>query len=241
MIDQTRLDLEERMQDYVLGLLSPEEAAVIEQQLEKDDALRSEMRHLRERLLELDVMALPEEPSQDLWSRIEGKLEETHRETVVDLESRRAAAPSKAARGYWQGFVTAAIAASLLFMAITGSFFVLRPSPEPIIVAVLLDSDANPGVIVEAFGEDRVRIVPLVDIPVPSGQALEVWTLPDPETGPVSLGLLPAVAESSLGGFDLPRPDAEQLYEITLEPETGSPTGRPTGPVLFKGFAKIPL
>jgi anti-sigma-K factor RskA len=28
-----------------------------------------------------------------------------------------------------------------------------------------------------------------------------------------------------------------QLFEITLEPEGGSPNGRPTGPILFKGNA----
>jgi anti-sigma-K factor RskA len=108
------------------------------------------------------------------------------------------------------------------------------------VIAVLLDSEANPGVIVEALDGDRVRIVPLVDIPVPEGRALEVWTKPDPDGGPVSLGLMRAANEASLGGFDLPSPDADQLYEITLEPASGSPVGRPTGPVLYKGFAKIP-
>lgn len=34
---------------------------------------------------------------------------------------------------------------------------------------------------------------------------------------------------------------AGQLYEITLEPSGGSPTGRPTGPIQVKGFAKSPL
>jgi hypothetical protein len=34
---------------------------------------------------------------------------------------------------------------------------------------------------------------------------------------------------------DLPPPGPDQLFEITLEPAAGSPTGRPTGPVLFKG------
>jgi hypothetical protein len=33
----------------------------------------------------------------------------------------------------------------------------------------------------------------------------------------------------------LPAPGPNQLFEITLEPATGSPTGRPTGPILMKG------
>jgi anti-sigma-K factor RskA len=28
----------------------------------------------------------------------------------------------------------------------------------------------------------------------------------------------------------------DQLFEITLEPRSGSPTGRPTGPIIAKGL-----
>ena len=236
MIGETRQDREMLARDYVLGLLSAEEAALIEELLAKDEALRASTETFRDRLLELDVAAAPEAVPDDLWARIDAGLGERK---VVPLPT-KSPADKPAEGGYWKGFATAAIAASLLFAAGTGAFVTLRPTPEPLVIAVLVDEDANPGVIIEAFGDDRVRIVPLVDIPVPADRALEVWTLPDPETGPVSLGLLPASAEVSLAGFDLPRPDAEQLYEITLEPATGSPVGRPTGPILFKGFAKIP-
>lgn len=236
MIGETRQDREMLARDYVLGLLTAEDASAIERLLAEDETLRADVETLRERLLELDVSAPPDAVPDELWARIDAGLGE---QKVVPLRPETAA--EKPARGgYWKGFATAAIAASLLFAAATGAFVSLRPPPEPVVIAVLVDSESNPGVIVEAFGGDRVRIVPLVDIAVPDDRALEVWTLPDPEAGPVSLGLLPASAEASLAGFDLPRPDAEQLYEITLEPATGSPVGRPTGPVLFKGFAKIP-
>ncbi len=236
MSAETRQEREMLARDYVLGQLSPEETESIERLLLEDEALRAEIATLRARLHELDFSAAPEAVPDDLWSRIEARLDEA---VVVPLSGRK---PARAdgRSGYWRGFATAAVAASLLFAVATGAFFTLRQPPEPVVIAVLLDEDANPGVIVEALGEDRVRIVPLVDIPVPDDRALEVWTLPDPDTGPVSLGLMPAAAEASLAGFDLPRPDADQLYEITLEPATGSPVGRPTGPVLFKGFAKVP-
>jgi anti-sigma-K factor RskA len=35
----------------------------------------------------------------------------------------------------------------------------------------------------------------------------------------------------------LPPVEEDQLFEITLEPATGSPTGKPTGPVLYIGKA----
>ena len=54
------------------------------------------------------------------------------------------------------------------------------------------------------------------------------------------LGLLEAARSVVLEGPDLPQPREDQLYEITVENEGGSPTGRPTGPILVKGFAKLP-
>jgi anti-sigma-K factor RskA len=106
----------------------------------------------------------------------------------------------------------------------------------------LLDAAERPLVVVETYEGDRARVIPLADIQVPEGRALQVWTLPDPATGPVSLGLLQRAATATLQGPEqLPAPQPEQLYEISVEPETGSPTGRPTGPVLVKGFARAPL
>ena len=84
-------------------------------------------------------------------------------------------------------------------------------------------------------------LVPLVNINVPEGRALEVWTLPSRERGPVSVGLMNRARTLALSLKDLPAPGTDQLFEITLEPATGSPTGRPTGPVLFKGNTALAL
>ena len=64
---------------------------------------------------------------------------------------------------------------------------------------------------------------------------LQVWTLPSRERGPVSVGLMDRARTLELELKDLPPPGPDQLFEITLEPAGGSPTGRPTGPILFKG------
>ncbi len=114
--------------------------------------------------------------------------------------------------------------------------------PQPLVVAVLVNqTDAAPGAIVEAFADDSVRLVPLEDFVVADDQVLQVWTLPDPATGPVSLGTFTDPHTIWLTGPQLPTPKAGQLYEITLEPAPGSPTGKPTGPILVKGFAKTPV
>ena len=107
-------------------------------------------------------------------------------------------------------------------------------------VAVLLDGD-KPGAVVQAFADGRVVLVPLTAVDVPAGRAIEVWTLPSRERGPVSVGLMDRARTLPLSLKDLPATKPDQLFEMTLEPATGSPTGRPTGPVLFKGNTALAL
>ncbi|MGH8680163.1 MAG: anti-sigma factor domain-containing protein, partial [Burkholderiales bacterium] len=93
------------------------------------------------------------------------------------------------------------------------------------------------GWIVEAEAGGKVRLVPLAATPVPPQKALEFWTKPQRAAAPTSLGLVPGDRVTEIAAARLPALEPEQLFELTLEPETGSPTGRPTGPVLFVGRA----
>lgn len=226
-----------RADHYVLGLLTPQEEAEIEAALTRDPRLRGDVAAARERFLEIDLHAEPLAVDRGLWERIAAGL--SARPPAAPVDRRRAFPRGAHLRGIWQGALAASLAAVLLFGTLVALLPVLRDPPAPVVVAVLLDPDTNdPGVIVEAFANDRVRVVPLSDIPIPEGRILQVWTLPDEVRGPVSLGLMREARLTSLLGPDLPRPQARQLYEITLEPAGGSPTGRPTGPILYKGFAE---
>ena len=99
-----------------------------------------------------------------------------------------------------------------------------RPAP-PIFVAVLVTDDNRSAAVVNAFADGGAELIPLGPIPVPPGRALQIWTLWDRARGPVSLGLLDRARTVRLGLRDLPPTVPNQLFEITLEPETGSPTG----------------
>lgn len=78
-------------------------------------------------------------------------------------------------------------------------------------------------------------------IEVPPDKALEIWTLWDRAVGPRSIGLLDRPRTLRLNLENLPKTGPNQLFEITLEPRTGSPTGRPTGPILMKGTTSTAL
>jgi anti-sigma-K factor RskA len=197
--------------------------------------LQSEVARWRERLSALDATASPGRASPQLWDKIESSL--VTRRGVVD------AGPGWSERlwtslGFWRGASFAGAAASVL-LAVSVGLLAGRATPQPLVVAVLQTSDASPGAIVEAFHDGSVVLVPLRDIPVPAGRALEVWTLYDKARGPVSLGLMDSARRARFQTASLPA-QADQLYEITLEPATGSPIGRPTGPVLMKGLAAVP-
>jgi anti-sigma-K factor RskA len=236
---ETPDDFAERAAQYVLGHLEGTELAAFEAELAANPQMRLAVALERERFLELDVAAPPATPSADLWSRIEAKIGTSAE--PVDLAAHRTAKqkrlPARPPRGgFWRGFA----AACVLSTFVAGMAWNLVRTPAPRLVVVLLDAQAKPVSIVEAFPGQRVRIVPLVDIDVPAGRVLQVWTLPDPATGPVSIGLMPSVSATTLDGPVLPPPQQDQLYEITLEPSGGSPTGRPTGPIVGKGFASQP-
>lgn len=230
--------------EYVLGVLDKDEAAAFETRLVHDEAARHALAEARERFLELDLAAPPEPPSPDLWDRIEARLNTQPPAPVVDLASRRrqSRTPDRSvfnavsSARFWQGFAAATVLA--VIAALIASATVLSPTPR--LIVVLLNDQAQPVSIVEAFDGQRIRVVPLDEIDVPPGRTLQVWTLPDPATGPVSMGLLPTGDARTLEGPQLPPPQPDQLYEITIEPEGGSPTGRPTGPIVGKGFARVP-
>jgi anti-sigma-K factor RskA len=220
---------------YVLGLLEGAERQAFEAEMSRDPGLSSAVSRLSSHLAHLDDTVTTVAPSADLWQRIETALEQPA------LKMTDSAAPLRRRSTLsWRPY---AMAASLVVTLGVGylSGSLGRTDDQPLLIAVLLsESDASAGAIVEAFADDSVRLVPLEQFDVPAGQILQVWTLPDPQTGPVSLGTVDDPTSIRLAGPDLPAPKAGQLYEITLEPFPGSPTGRPTGPILVKGYAKMP-
>jgi anti-sigma-K factor RskA len=228
--------------EHVLGLLDPAEAAQVEALLETEPEMRAAVAAARDRFLELDLTAPRQEASDALWRRIESGLGGIGAAGTVSPRAARRPRPRSAVRPTperrWRAAALVGLAASVLLAAALGWRVLWAPQPQ--LIAVLLDDAGRPLVVVETYEGDRARVIPLADIEVPEGRALQVWTLPDPATGPVSLGLLQRASTATLEGPELPGPQPEQLYEITVEPETGSPTGRPTGPVLVKGFARAP-
>jgi anti-sigma-K factor RskA len=241
-------DINDLAADYVMGLLEGAELAAAEARLERDDAFAGAVHAWRERLAELDATAEEMQPSAALWDRIAAN---TKVAPPIPLPGAR-----NALRGatlwnnlrFWRGAgIGGAFAALAFAMIMIGALATSRQlrhelvalaQRKPIYVAVLVnDTTKEAGAIVNTFSNGRVELIPLRAIDVPAGRTLQIWTLWDRAIGPKSIGLASQSRTLQLNLESLPDTVPDQLFEITLEPEGGSPIGRPTGPILFKGNA----
>lgn len=222
--------------EYVLGLLNPDEVLQVEAEIIRNDELRQDVARSRERFLALDTSVTPMRVDERVWETVQNQLSDSPAPAITPAKS---ANDNKPGVNGWRYAALSASAASIL-LAI-GLGWSLTRTVEPVVIAVLLDDTGGVQAIVEDFGNENARVRLLNNVEIPSGKTIQVWTLPSQEMGPVSMGLLEGVHSADLKAPDLPLPREEQLYELTLEPAGGSPTGRPTGPILSKGYAKIPL
>ncbi|BDG74904.1 anti-sigma factor [Roseomonas fluvialis] len=206
--------------EYVLGTLDAHEAHAVERAMEADPAFRALVEAWQARLAPLVALATPESPPPGLWERIEA---------VLDGARPPVAAPMAKPSGFWRfwAFGASAVAAGLAL------FLVVRPVPQPPLMTVLLTQQDQPAWLVEADG-GALRLAALNPQPVPPDRVMQLWALPQGASAPTSLGLIPVAGRLTVTPSTI-RPEPGMLIEITLEPPGGSPTGRPTGPILFIG------
>jgi anti-sigma-K factor RskA len=109
--------------------------------------------------------------------------------------------------------------------------------PQSRLVAVLQQDPTTPAFLVSVDPASRTLTVRRVSAANEPNRSYELWLISNKFPAPRSLGLVGAgefTARALPSGFD-----ADTLktasYAISLEPSGGSPTGAPTGPILFKG------
>lgn len=234
----------QRAADYVLGTLSAAERAQVQAQLPHDAALRDAVQEWENRLGPLAELVEPVNPPADLWQRIERALppeqalaaSRPNKPTI----NTRATTPSTGWAQWWNSlavwrFAAGAGFAAAAVMAIAPLVGPVTPTQPQYMVVLVAPQATAPGWVVQASANKRLKLVPLARTEVPEQRALQFWTKADGWNAPVSLGLVTAGETLDLSLERLPAIQANQLFEITLEPQSGSPTGRPTGPVLYIG------
>ena len=143
--------------------------------------------------------------------------------------------PWWASLGLWRGLAFAGFA-----LAFALGITMLAPRSErpfESVVVVLAGPDAKAALVATAERGSRYLTVKAVaPVDLARDRSLELWMLPDGKP-PLSLGLVPGagidrVAVRAPVGIALQ--DVPALA-VSLEPSGGSPSGAPTGPVLYTG------
>jgi len=233
-MDYTRPELADRLAaEYVSGLMRGPARRRFMMLLPAHPALRSAVRDWQARLMPLTAEVAPQQPSAEVWQRIDAKI--------------HGSAPDAAAeRAVWWRQLTFWRGLSAVGMLATLSLALLVAAPGPVqppIVVVLSAAtpapDAPAGAVLPASfvasisADGRAMVTrPLVNVSVEASRALELWALP-PQGAPRSLGLIAADKATVVRRSKVLEGTA--AFAVTLEPAGGSPTGAPTGPVLYVG------
>jgi anti-sigma-K factor RskA len=136
---------------------------------------------------------------------------------------------------FWRAFAIASLAGIVVLgVAEWRRAPVVVPAP---LVVVLSGADAKIGLIATATRGERYLTVKTVGNATPGqDKAFELWALPQ-AGAPQPLGVIP---KGNVVRVPLSNPVDETLSNIptlavSVEPPGGSPTGKPTGPVVYSG------
>lgn len=216
--------------EYVLGLHTPDQARAMEALAMQDPAVAASIVAWQNRFSPLATAVTPQFPPPELWQRL--ALAAGLQRALPRRAVPRRSAFEKAWRSpaLWRSTTFASLA-----LAAVLAFFVLTPkplAPEPLLAA--LAPQGSPGaVFLVRVGEGgRTTITAVGRLNIPLDRTLEMWALREGAPAPVSLGLLPG------GGRTLLRANlaAGTRLLVSQEPTGGSPSGAPTGPVVYAGL-----
>jgi anti-sigma-K factor RskA len=215
--------------EYALGTLPAAERASVALRARMEPALAAAIEAWEDRLSPLTATIAAREVAPDVWAKIEGRIDaQSGGANVVGIERRLRR---------WKAatFAASAIAASLL--AFVGAREFAQPPPDKTLVAVLQKDAQSPAFLVSVDLERRQMTIRAVAAKPEPGKSYELWLVHDELKTPRSLGLVgaqPVTVGPTLAAY-APNVIEDATLAVSLEPPGGSPTGAPTGPVLWSG------
>jgi anti-sigma-K factor RskA len=237
-------DLQEALAaEYVLGTLRGRARARFQSWMEEDGALRLRVTEWQTRLTPMAEAVEEVTPPRRVWKGVSARIAPT--------------APA-VRTGWWDslafwrnwGLVTTGCAAALVAgMALREPIVIEREVPgpsastqgmDPAYVGVVKDARGNVMFVAYARRDSNELWLKGMGMQAPPkpGMDWELWGLPDkPGMPPRSLGLVPSDANGMIklaSAADAVLADYPR-FAVSMEPQGGSRTGAPTGPVMYQG------
>ena len=220
-------------QRYAVGTLRGAARRRYEALLPGHPQLREGLQRWEQHLMPLTGVLLPRTPPPRVWQRIEQRLWPS-----------TAAAP----QAWWQRLALwRGISASASVATLALAVLLVLPGPaQPPVVVVLQGTggaaQAANSFVASVSADGRALVArPLLPVSLEANRVLELWSVP-PEGAPRSLGLIAADGATVIDRRRLPASllkGGTAALAVSIEPPGGSPTGMPTGPVIYAGKLQI--
>ncbi|MCP1198719.1 anti-sigma factor domain-containing protein [Notoacmeibacter sp. MSK16QG-6] len=237
-----------RAAEYVLGTLPAEERAAFAEAMEQDRALADMTDAWASRLSAMNSVYGEIDPPSSIKASLDRRLFASSASSV---------ASSSARPGRWWpflgGLVSGLAVASLALLAmpladlspfergedIAGQTPQVEPSEGHRMVASLAPNESEAGFVALWEGHSRTLNFTRISGASPSEGVYEIWVIHE-GADPVSLGLLP---DENVAHMVMPQAHADLMTDdatlaVSHEPDGGSPTGLPTGPVVAAGHVQ---
>lgn len=226
-------DIDGLAAEYVLGTLDADERASVSARRQREAALDRAIVAWEARLAPIThgvtEVAPPAATFAKILQRIRAAaLDHSGNSQVVDLTRRL---------NRWRT-ATLALSAVAAGLILTVGAMQFAPKPKTKNLVAVLQKDAtSPAFLVSVNVDDRVMTVRPVAAKREPGKSFELWIIHDSLGKPKSLGIVDDVSPTKGPTLASYKSDVIEgsTYAVTLEPEGGSPTGAPTGAVLFAG------
>lgn len=220
--------------EYVAGTLRGPARRRFETLLAAHPALQAAVSGWQARLMPLTLAVDAEVPPPRVWRNVEQRLWPQEATAAPAAWWRRLAV--------WRG-----VSAFATVAAVTLGLLLASPQPAVPPVVVVLQSTGAEGQMVSSFvasvsGDGRALVTqPIQPVALSPDRVLELWSVP-PQGAPKSLGLIKANGTTVLARDKLPLTllkGGTAALAVSVEPPGGSPTGAPTGPVVYAGKLQI--
>ncbi|HEY3645157.1 MAG TPA: anti-sigma factor [Gammaproteobacteria bacterium] len=208
--------------EYVLGVLHGAARRRFERLLMESRTLAAEVTAWEGRFASWALRLKPVAPPDYLEWRLMGRVRNESRGRSVTTRNL-----------FWR---TWAVAATVVLAIVVVSQRLTPPAQvKAAEFALMSDAKGTPLWLISVHPEaNRVDMKVVTPNPPPAGKSYELWMIPDGGK-PVPMGLMNETGQASetVSSELLARLAGAKALAISEEPQGGSPTGQPTGPVLW--------
>lgn len=214
--------------EYVLGTLQGLARRRFERWLKEDAQLQDDVALWEGLLAGFNAGIAPVPAPASLWSALERRL------GFVEATQKSSSPVLATGLRWWRG-AGVSFAVAVMLVAV----LVFRPisqtdSFQADMQIALQNKQAHTVWQLQADTHSNTLIVSAArPIQLPDDRSLELWLIPKSGAAPISLGLMPTRMDNKLVVKAEVALDEAAAFAVSLEPTGGSPTGGPTGPVLY--------